>query len=1061
MNQLKQTKFQKEFSLSGFKLMIVAFLLLTTSAVTFAQTKSITGKVTDGKGSLPGVVVMIKGTKTATQTDENGVYKIQAAGTAQLVFSFIGFNTKTVAINNKTTINVTLEESTTSLEEVVVVGYGTVRKKDISGAISKLDVQDLQKAPIRSFDEALAGRVAGVQVNSGDGQPGSGINIVIRGNNSVTQANSPLYVIDGFLIENQDNNAINPQEIESLYVLKDASATAIYGARGANGVIVITTKSGKKGAAVFNLDASYGFQENLQKSEVMSPYEFVKFQLELDPSLTSGSGYRTPTEIYLSDGKTLEDYRNIPGKDWEGKVTTVAPMQVYNFSARGGNENTKYSFSGSYTGQDGIIINSNYTRYQGRLKIDQTISKKLKMGFNTNYSHLAQSGISPSQSQFSNATNIMYSVWGFRPIDTPGTNLDEELLDPDVNASNDYRTNPYINLTNLHRLNTTKNLNTIAYLEYNILPDLKLRVTSGVNETRIQREAYNNSRTQYGFPGSNLGLNGRIDYVQRSNWLNENTLTWNKKFDKKNLLDVVGGFTLQKETSKNYGESATQIPSQYENLGLDGLQYGTQQRVDTFESVWTMASFLGRVNYTFDSKYILTASIRADGSSRFPTENHWGYFPSGAIAWKFSNEKFLKNSKILSEGKLRSSYGQTGNNRVGDFDYLTRYFNPIQSNYVFNNQYVGNVIASTLGNSKLKWETTEQVDLGLDLGFLKQRITLSADIYRKTTKDLLLSAALPQSSGFATAIKNIGSIQNQGLELTLNTENIRTKDFSWNSSFNISFNENKVLALSDNQTELISTISWDTTWNNIPAYITKIGEPLGLMYGYISEGTYKYDDFDQDVNGNYILKPTVTTNGNIRANIKPGDIKYKDLNGDLNVTAADYSVIGRGLPKHIGGFTNNFTYKGFDLNVFFQWSYGNDLMNANRLVFEGTSGKNTSYLNQYASYADRWTPENPDSDIYRTRGYFGGGYTSQYVEDGSYIRLKTVSLGYNITADFLKKARLKSVRLYVAAQNLYTWTNYSGADPEVNTYSSALTSGFDYSAYPRAKTITFGTNITF
>lgn len=1060
MNQIKQIKFQKESSFSGFKLMIIALLLLTTSAVTFAQTKSITGKVTDEKGSLPGVVVMIKGTKTATQTDENGVYKIQAAGTAQLVFSFIGYSTKTVSINNKATINVTLEESATNLEEIVVVGYGTVRKKDISGAVSKLNVEDLQKAPIRSFDEALAGRVAGVQVNSADGQPGSGVNIVIRGNNSVTQANAPLYVIDGFLIENVDNNAINPQEIESLYVLKDASATAIYGARGANGVIVITTKSGKKGAAVFNIDASYGFQENLQKTAVMSPYEFVKFQLELDPTVTSGGDYRTPTEIYLSDGKTLEDYRNVAAKDWEGKVTRIAPMQNYNFSARGGNEKTKYSFSGSYTGQDGIITNSNYTRYQGRLKIDQTITKKLKMGFNTNYSHLAQSGISPSQSQFSNATNIMYSVWGYKPLDVPGTNLDEDLLDPDVNPTNDYRTNPYINLTNLHRLNTTKNLNTIAYLEYNILPDLKLRVTSGVNETRIERESFNNSKTQYGRPGSANGINGSINYSQRSNWLNENTLTWNKKFDKKNLLNVVGGFTLQEETSKNYGESANQIPVQYEVLGLDGLQYGTQLRVDTFESVWTMASFLGRVNYTFDSKYILTASIRADGSSRFPSENHWGYFPSGAIAWKFSNEKFLKKSKVLSEGKLRSSYGQTGNNRVGDFDYLTRYFNPIQSNYVFNNEYIGNVVATNLGNSKLKWETTEQVDLGLDLGFLKQRITLSADIYRKTTKDLLLRAALPQSSGFATATKNIGSIQNQGLELTLNTENIKTKDFTWNSSFNISFNESKVLALSDNQTELLSTISWDTAWNNIPAYIAKIGEPLGLMYGYVSEGTYKYDDFDL-VGTNYVLKPTIAANGNVRGNIKPGDIKYKDLNGDLNVTAADYTVIGNGLPKHIGGFTNNFTYKGFDLNVFFQWSYGNDLMNANRIVFEGMGGSPRSYLNQYASYANRWTPDNPDSDIYRTRGYFGGGYASQYVEDGSYIRLKTVSLGYNINPEFLRRAKLKSVRLYVAAQNLYTWTNYSGADPEVNTYNSALTSGFDYSAYPRAKTITFGTNITF
>jgi TonB-linked SusC/RagA family outer membrane protein len=1060
MNQLKQTKLQKESCLTSFKFLIIA-ILLTTSSVAFAQTKTITGKVSDSNGSLPGVVVMIKGTKTATQTDENGIYKIQAPGSAQLVFSFIGFNTKTISINNKATVNVTLEESSTSLEEVVVVGYGTVRKKDVSGSIAKLNVESLQKAPVRSFDEALAGRVAGVQVTSSDGQPGAGINIVIRGNNSVTQANSPLYVIDGFLIDNPNNNAINPQEIESLFVLKDASATAIYGARGANGVIVITTKSGKKGAPIFSFETSYGFQENLNKAELMSPYEFVKFQLELDPALTSGTSFKTPTEIYLADGKTLEDYRNVPGKDWEGKVTNIAPMLNYNFSVRGGTEKTKYSFSGSYVSQDGIIINSNYTRYQGRLKLDHTISKKLKIGLNTNYSDLSRTGISPSLSQFSNTTNIMYSVWGYKPLDAAGSDIDEALLDPDVNALNDYRTNPFINLNNLYRLNNNRNLNANVYLEYNILPDLKLKVSGGFDDVKIISKGFNNSLTQYGRPGGANGINGSINNTERGNWLNENTLTWNKKIDKKNLLNVLGGFTLQQEKSKTYGESSNNIPIEYEYLGLDGLQYGTPQRVDTLQSIWSMASFLGRVNYSYESKYIVTLSMRADGSSRFAEQNKWAYFPSGALAWKFSDEKLLKQNKIISEGKLRFSYGQTGNNRVGDFDYVKRYFNPISNNYVFNNEYIGNVIATNLGNSKLKWETTEQFDAGIDLGFLKQRITITADIYKKTTKDLLLRAALPQTSGFATAIKNIGSIQNQGLELTLNTENIKTKDFTWSSSFNISFNESKVLALSDNQVELLSNITWDTNWERTPAYITKIGQPLGQMYGYISEGTYKYADFDQDANGKYILKPTVASNGNVRANIQPGDIKYKDLNGDLNVTAADYTTIGNGLPKHIGGFDNNFTFKGFDLNVFFQWSYGNDLMNANRIVFEGTGGRNTPYLNQLASYENRWTPDNPESDIYRTRGFFGGGYSSYFVEDGSFIRLKTVSFGYNLDSEYLKKIKLKSLRLYISAQNLYTWTKYSGPDPEVNTYNSALTAGFDYSAYPRGKTITFGTNITF
>ena len=414
----------------------------------------------------------------------------------------------------------------------------------------------------------------------------------------------------------------------------------------------------------------------------------------------------------------------------------------------------------------------------------------------------------------------------------------------------------------------------------------------------------------------------------------------------------------------------------------------------------------------------------------------------------------------MSEGKIRTSYGLTGNNRVGDFDYLTTYFNPIESNYVFNNNFVSNVVATNLGNSKLKWETTEQTDLGLDLGFFKQRITISADIYRKITRDLLLRASLPQSSGFESAIKNIGKIQNQGLELSLVTENFQTKNFSWSSSINISFNENKVLALSDNQDVLENIINWDTQWSNTTAYIAKIGSPLGIMYGYLSDGTYKYEDFDKDGAGNYTLKSTITSNGNNRASIKPGDIKYKDLNGDLVVNRSDYTEIGHGLPKHTGGFSNNFNYKGFDLGVLFQWSYGNDILNANRVVFEGNT-KNASLLNQFATFANRWTPENSTSDIFRTKGYFGGGYASQFVEDGSYLRLKTVSFGYKFDSQTLRKAKLKSVRLYVAAQNILTWTNYSGPDPEVNTYNSALTSGFDYSAYPRARTVSFGTNIVF
>jgi TonB-linked SusC/RagA family outer membrane protein len=1058
MNLKKQNKFQKKSFVSVFKVMITAVLLLATSVVMNAQNKLITGKVTDDRNeTLPGVTVTIKGTKNGVQTDVEGNYSIKAKASDQLVFSFLGFEPNTISINNKSAINVTLKSSAMGLEEVVVVGYGTVKRKDITGSVTKVAVNEIQMAPVRSFEEALAGRAAGVQVTSADGQPGATSNIVIRGNNSVSQANSPLYVIDGFLIENSDNNIINPKDVESIDILKDASATAIYGARGANGVIVITTKKGKSGAPEFNFDTSYGFQENISKIDLMDSYEFVKYQIELDPTPVSSTGYKSPTQIYLSDGKTLDSYKDVPAIDWQGMTTETAAIKNYNLSVRGGNKDTKYAVSGSIADQDGIIINSNYKRYQGRLVVDQNLTKKLKIGINTNYSHLEQSGISPSLSTNSATTNVMVSVWGSRPVYNGQT--PDGLQDPDVNPANDYRVNPYLNLENLLRLRTTKNINSNAYLEYQILPELKLRVSSGIIENRVQSDAFNNSLTQYGYPGSLNGVNGSIQYSQFSNWLNENTLTWTKKLKKHNI-NALAGFTNQKQTSKTYGRNSTQIPVDKEYLGMNSLDYGTALRVDTFESVWTMASFLARVNYNYASKYYFTASMRADGSSKFPSENHWGYFPSAALSWKFNNENFLKNSKVLSDGKLRTSYGQTGNNRVGDFDYLTTYYNPLTNSYIFNNEYISGTVATNLGNSKLKWETTEQIDMGLDLGFFKQRITLGVDVYVKKTKDLLLRADLPLSSGFSSALKNVGEMQNKGLEITLNTKNIETKDFTWNSSFNISFNKSEVLALNDNQQNLQSTVRWDNLWENVPAYIATVGKPLGEMYGYISDGTYKYEDFNKDTNGVYTLKPEITTNGNLGNNIQPGDIKYKDLNGDKVVNTSDYTTIGHGLPIHTGGFSNNFTYKGFDLNVFFQWSYGNDILNANRVLFEGNT-KNQSYFNQFASYENRWSPENPTSDIFRTRGYFGGGYASQFVEDGSFLRLKTVSLGYNFDSKVLRKFHLKGLRLYCSGQNLYTWTDYSGGDPEVNTYNSALTSGFDFSAYPRARVISFGTSITF
>lgn len=1035
--------------------LLVLLVLLQISLVATAQKRTVSGVVRGAENApLEGVTVTLKGTTTTTRTNAQGAYSLSVSGNnSLLVFSSVGYDEQTVNAGTKTSVNVTLNTRSAVADEVVIVGYGTQRKKDVTVSIEKVNMNDLNKAPVRSFDEALAGRVAGVQVTSSDGQPGSPTNIVVRGNNSITQSNSPLYIIDGFPVEGANNNILNPQDIESIEVLKDASATAIYGSRGANGVIIITTKKGKEGPPVISFTTSYSFQDATKKIKMMSPYEFVRFQIERD---TSAAG---PTALYLTNaGKSLEDYKTYPALDWQSKVEQTAPMQNYTLSLSGGTATTKYIISGSVLDQDGIIINSNYTRYQGRFQLDQKVGSKLSVGLNANYSYLKQSGVTIASSTNSGTTNVMYGVWGYRPLQTSGLELSDLLFDPAVNTSNDYRINPYINLQNAVNNNFTKSLLANVYADYTITPELKLRVTGGVRTNDTRTDIFNNSKTQRGNPVTQAnGVNGSITYGQNNSLLNENSLTWNKRINSQNSLTLVGVASVQKGVTNSYGTSATQLPN--EELGLNGLSQGIPQSITSGASEWTLASFAGRLNYNLMSRYYLTASYRADGSSRFAPGKRWGYFPSVSLAWRFTGESFLKKQQVLSDGKLRIGYGANGNNRVSDFAYLSIIALPTANAYTINNSVLRGAVPTSIGNADLKWETTTDINLGLDLSFLQGRISLTTEAYRKKTKDLLLNASLPTSSGYSSAFKNIGSVQNEGLEFTLNTTNVRNRKFSWTSNFNIAFNRNKVTGLNDNQEALTVAMPWDNNWNSVPAYLAKLNNPLGLIYGYVWDGVYQYSDFNKNTAGGYVLKDNVPTNGNSRSSIQPGDIRYKDINGDGVVNSSDYAVIGRGIPKFTGGLSNNFTYRGFDLNIFFQWSYGNDVLNVNRLVFEGNALTKTN-LNQYASYVDRWSPDNQDAKLFRNKGFFGGGYSSLQVEDGSYLRLKTAALGYT-SAKVLNRLGIKSFRIYVAAQNLYTWTNYSGLDPEVNVYNSALTPGFDWSPYPRARTLTVGANINF
>lgn len=1028
-------------------------LLLSVSWAT-GQSTIINGKVTDqNNGPLDLVSVNVKGTSLATKTDLNGTYRISlpSPGGITLVFSSVGFTPIEVVTQAGTNFyDVKLTTSLNLLEDVVVIGYGTSRKSDLTGSVGSVSMNDLQKAPVTSFDRALAGRVAGVQVSASDGQPGSDMNIVIRGNSSITQDNSPLYVVDGFPIETSLNSLLNPSEIESIEVLKDASATAIYGARGANGVIIITTKKGKMGAPKVEYSNFVGFQNEVKRMEIMNPYDFVKYQLELNPNLY--------TPIYLNNGKTLESYRDAQGVDWQDLVFRTAMMQNHSLSVSGGNDKTKYLLSGSLLGQDGIIINGGFNRYQGRVVLDQTINSKIKTGITANYSSSKSFGTQVGSAQSSPTSTLMYSVWGYRPV-TGSATADAELefapFDPNVDPTTDLRFNPVLTANNTFRPTVNTTLFANAYLNYNILPSLKLRVTGGINTSRINSQVFNNSKTQSGNPISSVnGINGTITNTDQTNYLNENTLTYTPKLSASHNLSVLGGFTMQNLRFQSSGFTAIKVPN--ENLGISGIDEGTVTRSNSRNSENALASFLSRVNYNYKSKYLLTASLRADGSSKFSSDNRWSYFPSASAAWKFVDESFMQSFKLLSEGKVRVGYGLTGNNRVTDFAYLSSYTINLTSGYTLNNAPLQGIIPETLGTRDLKWETTAQTDVGVDLGVLENRITFTADYYKKITRDLLLNASLAPSMGYLNGFKNIGKVSNSGYEFSVNSTNINTKKFSWSTNFNIAFNKNKVLSLNGAQPNLQTAIVWGN-FSSAP-YIAIPGQPIAQFNGYVFNGIYQYNDFDKQTNGTYVLKPEIPNNGQPRTAIQPGAVKYQDINNDGVVNASDATIIGNPNPKHVGGFSNNFRYSGFDLNVFLQWSSGNDIINVNRIQFEG--GEPRGYLNQFASFNNRWTPENQTNELYRVGGQGPLVYSSRIIEDGSYLRLKTMSFGYNLPVSILNKVKVKSLRVFASGQNLLTWTEYTGVDPEVSVRNSALTPGFDLSAYPQARTYTFGLNLT-
>lgn len=1030
-----------------------------------AQSRQISGKVMDSQGGpLPAAAVYEQGNMVnGTITDAEGNYKVSVRSSQSvLVFSCLGFSDKNVPVGENNVINVNLEDDSTILEgaEVVSVGYGTVAKRDLTGSVSSVSMDVVTKTPVTNFDLALEGRVAGVNVSTSDGQVGSVASITIRGNNSLTQSSEPLYVIDGFLSESSMAASINPADIESLDILKDASATAIYGARGANGVVVIQTKSGIEGRPKVDFSTSLSCSTIARKMDLMGGYDFVELQSEI-------YDITQRTNIYLNDGYTLEDYRNAPSVDWQDKVYRPAVTSNTSVSLSGGSKEsgTTYNVSLSALDQNGIIRNSNFQKYQGKVNFSQKLGKKVKFDAIVNYTRSITNGSTPTTAQTTSSASgwLMYSIWGYRPVmplSSTDPNWADELTDTEFASSNDYRFNPAKSVANEYRKTIVDYVSANGAITWTIIDGLVFKASAGYSLNDRRREEFNGSQTYTGYVGSpsGKGINGGIYWTSNRSWQNDYTLTYRKAIARNHHTTSMVGFAMQGQSLNYKGTASTNMTT--ESLGLNGLHTGMYQTVTPYQYDWRMMSAFLRLNYDYKYKYYLTATFRADGSSKFPANNRWGFFPSASAAWNFGREDFLKDSGVVSNGKLRLSYGMTGNNRTTTpYDYYSQITTAPGStssfDYVFDGSHIAGYYPVNMANDKLKWETTAQWDAGLDLGFLDNRIKMVFDWYLKDTRDLLLQATIPASSGYTSAMLNIGSMRNTGVEFTIDAVPVRTRNFEWNLNLNIAANRNQVTALSGDQHSLLSSVTWEQRFNSQYPYITQVGKPTGMFYGYIYDGTYKSEDFTSEG----LLKDGIAyiaSDG--RQKMQPGDARYRDINEDGVIDDNDRTIIGCGQPLFTGGFSTSLNYKGFDFNVFFNFSYGNQILNANRLFFENAQSPG---LNQLSSYKNHFKAGVNESDIPRIGANGAYLYSSRVVEDGSYLRVKNISLGYSLPRKVLKKMHFDKFRVYVSLDNIATITGYSGPDPEVSTRNSVLTPGFDWSAYPRAMGGSLGINMTF
>ncbi|RRA99242.1 TonB-dependent receptor [Larkinella rosea] len=991
---------------------------------------TVAGTVTDEKGEgLPGVSVLLKGTQRGTATDSKGAFRLAVPdNSAVLVFSFVGYQSQEIAVGSQSTLTVRLEADEKSLNEVVVVGYGTVKRSDLTGSVAKVGEESIKATPIVALDRAMQGRAAGVLVTTNSAKPGGGTTIRIRGTGSVNAGNDPLYVIDGFPTGNL--NSINPNDIESLEILKDASATAIYGSRGSNGVVMITTKRGKEGQSGIAFESYYGVQSVRRKIPMLNAREYAEF---VNEARVNGGA-----KPYF-DGSTAS--QPLPetlgeGTNWQDEVFRSAPIQSYQLSFTGGETKTRYAISGSYYDQQGIILNSYFKRFTLRANLDREVKKWLKIGLSMQGAH-TRSNSSRTETDGGAAGGVTNAAINYAPVfpilNANGTyyrdqsSLNGSLVDNPVGLANE----------------VTDRYNTIRLLS-NVFADIKL--WEGLTfRTSWGADLFNSKSNYYATRlialGASTNGSASITDAQSLGWLNENTLTYARTLAEKHNLTALLGYTTQGYHNESVTASAINFNDDfalYNNLsGGATLQTPASGAAD-----WALISYLARVNYGYDSRFLLTLTARRDGSSRFGPNNKYGFFPSGALAWRVINEKFMQDRKWVSDLKLRVSYGLTGNQEIGDYRYL--------SNINVSTAALGGAttilrtggIPGIISNLDLRWEKNAQLDAGVDLALFNNRVQLTADYYIKTTSDLLFSVNVPQTTGYSTSLRNIGKVENRGLELALSTINIDRGGFRWNTEFNIAFNKNKILAL-DGRPEFTSGDgSGHLQVSN--TVLMKVGEPLGNFYGRVVEG---------------IFQNQAEIDGSAQKTAKPGDLKYRDINGDGVINDNDRTVIGNGYPTFFGGINNTLSFRGFDLNIFLQGSSGNEIMNYGRFDQYSLNGNS----NQAKEVLNRWTPTNPSNDIPRANSTGGQRILSTFhIEDGSYLRVKNLSLGYNLPVALLKRMTFQSAKVYVSAQNLITFTNYKGYDPEVSRFgSTSISQGMDYGGYPAAKTVLVGLNLKF